>query len=189
MPVLTFDNARHEYRLDGAVIPGVTRLLWHLHSFAGVSREVLDAASERGTAVHIACQLWDEDNLDGASVDQAIAGYVEAWKQFTRDFSPNWRHIETRGFHPTLRYAGTVDRAGVIDGRMTVLDIKTGAPHPVWGIQTAAYAQMLGMPSARRATVKLNDDGTYRLRPWNDPTDWPAFCSLVTLNSWKERNA
>lgn len=188
--MLTFDEAAHEYRLGGARLPSVTQLLQQLHSFAGVPAAVLAAAAERGTAVHKACELLDLDDLDESTVDSSLVGYVEAWKAFMRDKTPNWRHIELIAHHQTLRYAGMLDRFGEIDGDEWVVDIKTSATdHPVWGIQTAAYAHLLNKPNARRATVQLRPNGTYRFKPWTDPTDWPVFVSLVTLNSWKEKHA
>lgn len=182
---LTFDADSHTYRVGGQVVPSVTQLLEKLHSFAGVPRDVLAAAAERGTAVHIACEYHDTGGVDEESIDPAIRGYVAAYLRFLGDVRPKWMAVEQRVFHRPLRYAGTLDRAGQIDGRPWIVDLKTGATsHPVWGMQTAAYAQAAGMPTANRGTVQLAADGTYRFREWKDPTDWPAFASLVTLHNW-----
>lgn len=187
--MLTFDHERHEYRHAGVLVPGVTSLLQHLHSFAGVPLDVLQAAQERGTAVHAACQFFDEEDLDEEQLQASspmVFGYLCGWKKFMAERAPTWNAIEQPVYHPTLRYAGTPDRFGVLGGEDWQVDIKTSQQsHPVWGVQTAAYNQAAGKPKARRATVQLRADGTYRFIEWKDPTDWPVFVSLVTLHHWK----
>lgn len=195
--MLTFDEARHEYRFNGVVVPGVTSLLRQLHSFAGVPLDVLDRARDRGKDVHLACQLFDEDDLDEEALqrlDPEVFGYFEGWKRFMRDCEPNWTAIEQPVFHKLLRYAGTPDRFGSLTWaggpvEEAQVDIKTSQQsHPVWGIQTAAYNHAAGTPHRLRLTVQLRPDGTYKILPWIDPQDWPVFVSLTTLRTWKERH-
>jgi hypothetical protein len=183
--MLTFDEAAHKYFWNGKPVPGVTSILQALHSFDGVPAGVLEAAQDRGTAVHLCCEYLDKGILDEDSIDPAIAGYVDAWRLFTAEMRPEWSHIEAQCFHQAMRYAGTVDRVGVLNGKRYVLDIKTSvASHPVWGVQTAAYAHALGEQTASRATVQLRKDGTYRLLEWSDAADWPTFASLITINNF-----
>lgn len=188
--MLTFDPIKHEYFWDGKRVPGVTSLLKALHNFDHVPAGVLEAASERGTAVHLACEYLDKGMLDEDSLDPAIIGYVNAWRKFVAEKLPVWTAIEQSFYSPTLRYAGTLDREGVIDGEEWTLDIKTAvASHPVWGIQTAAYAHGRGKPKSRRGTVQLRADGTYRFVEWKSSTDWPVFVSLITITSFLEQHS
>jgi hypothetical protein len=187
---LTFDAARHEYRSGGLVIPGVTSLLDQLHSFAGVPRDVLDAAKKRGSAVHAACEYHDQNDLDETTLDPVVAGYLAGWKRFLSDKRPAWSHIEQPVFNRVHRYAGTPDRFGEMGGEKVQVDIKTSAAsHPAWGIQTAAYNHAAGYPSARRFTCQLRPDGAYRLIEWRDPNDFAVFVSLITLHNWKAKHA
>lgn len=184
---LTFDPVQHEYRLDGAVLPGVTSLLDKLHSFAFVSYDVLEAAKERGGFVHLACQYHDEGDLDESTIRPEHQAYVKAWQRFVQDVEPEWSDIERPVVHMAMRYAGTPDRFGTIKLRgrriRCQVDIKTSSTsHPCWGLQTMAYNHAAGRATDRRFTVQLKPDGTYRLLEWPDPTDWPAFCALVTLH-------
>ena len=189
MTMLTFDEATHTYCWDGKRVPGVTTILQALHNFDGVPAGLLAIAQERGTAVHLACEYLDQGMLDEDSIDPAIAGYVNAWRLFTAELTPIWSHIEARCFHKVMRYAGTVDRVGIINGKEYVLDIKTSiASHAVWGLQTAAYAHALEKERAFRATVQLRIDGTYRLIEWDDKSDWPTFISLITINNFLEKH-
>lgn len=184
----TFDEAKHEYRLNGVVIPSVTQVLQLLHSFAGVPLDVLKAAQERGTAVHLICQYWDEGDLDEDTIDPKLRGYFDAWLKFLDDKRPRWTLIEHKGHHP-LGFAGTCDRFGLIDEQDWTIDIKTSLQsHPVWGIQTAAYNHIYGKPNARRGTVRLRPDGTYKFDTWTDPMDWPTFVSLITLINWRNKH-
>ncbi len=188
---LSFDPAAHAYTFNSRPVVGVTSLLQHLHSFAGVPLDVLEAARERGTAVHAACQFLDENDLDEEQLaidNRLVSGYLQGWKKFVAEFAPAWTAIERPVYHASFRYAGTPDRFAVIAGEPWCLDIKTAiASHPVMGLQTAAYSYAAGMPRARRATVHLGAEGTFRLKEWIDPNDWPVFASLVTLHHFKER--
>lgn len=192
--MLEFNAERHEYRFAGVIVPGVTSLLQSLHSFADVPLEVLEPAQMRGHDVHAACHYFDEDELDEATVTDEVAPYLVAWKKFVRDCEPNWSAIEKPFYHRTLRYAGTPDREGEITYQRKrlvggIFDLKTSeASHPCWGIQTAAYANGAGRPTAPRFTIQLNKRGTYRLLEWKDVDDFPAFVSLLTLRTWRERN-
>lgn len=186
---LTFDPAKHEYKASGNRVPSVTQLLGKLHSFAGIPEDILKAACERGTAVHLACEFMDQGDLDESTIDPKIVGYVDAWRRFTDDKKPQWTEIEKLGYHP-FGYAGAWDRGGLIDGEDCTIDIKTALQsHPVWDLQLAAYNMLRQKPSAKRMTVQLRKDGTYKVIVWNDPNAWPTFLSLLTLHNFAMRNA
>lgn len=195
--MLTFDPATHTYRYAGKVVPGVTSLLDSLHSFAGVPWEVLEAARHRGSDVHLACQLFDENDLDEERLEAKqpkVHAYLKGWKKFLRDCQPNWVAIEEPVYHEGQAYAGTPDRFGGLlhKGRrlsIAQVDIKTAAAsHPVWGVQLAAYNAAALYGDVPRLTCQLAPDGTYRLIEWTDPADWPIFLSLLNLHHWKERH-
>lgn len=196
-PVLTFDPDTHTYRFGGTVVPGVTSLLQSLHSFAGVPLDVLEEAQHRGSNVHTMTHLIDIDDLDDERLKAElpeVRAYMPAYLRFLSDCTPNWSSIEVPVFHRNLRYAGTPDRIGELTYqgarvRGAVIDIKTSvASHPCWSLQLAAYAQAAGIPAARKFSLQLRNDETYRLKEWTDPDAWPAFVSLITLRTWRERN-
>lgn len=187
--MLTFDAPTHTYRLDGEVIPSVTQLLDKLHSFAGVPLIYLEAARERGTAVHHACHYFDEDDLDEDTLTPQVRGYLEGWKKFRRESGCEIVECERMGAHPTHRFAGQWDRVLRIARTGWTGDVKTGEPHWCMGLQTAAYGALRGAPGDKRATIHLRADGTYRFKEWADPTDWPAFVSLITLHNVAKRHS
>lgn len=209
--MLTFDKSDHTYRYEGEVVPGVTSLLDALHSFAGVPDEILDPAKERGTFVHEMCAAYDVGDLDEAAlaeidIDPETGAsrwlpYLSAYKQFLAHYRPNWAGIEEMGYSKLHRFAGTPDRRGSLDGgkvqaARAIVDLKSSQQcHPVWGIQCAAYRQIVaetypneGWMTARRFTLQLLPNGRYFLLPWDSPLDWPAFRALLTLSQWRTKH-
>lgn len=193
---LTFNAERHEYRHNGSVVPSVTQVLGPLYDWSMVKEELLRLAAERGDAVHTATELDDLGDLDESSVDPAIAGYLEAWRKFRADtgFVPDL--IEQRVYHPLHRYAGTLDRGGMLGKRYALIDIKTSSQlHPATAIQTAGYAAAHlargGRPFQTRHAVKLQADGRYSLSPsYTDQAgDFAVFLSLLTVARYREQHA
>lgn len=163
---LTFDAATHTYYLDGAILPGVTSVLKNarLIDYSFIQQDVLQRAAHRGTAVHLALQYLDEGTLDRASIDPELSGYLDAYERFLEESRFQPAHIEHRVFHGVYRYAGTLDRTGLLNDTLTILDFKTGLVLPGHALQLAAYANCLVMPRRfRRIALQLNGDGSYRV--------------------------
>jgi hypothetical protein len=192
--MLTFDEPTHTYRWKGAVVPSVTQLLHHLYSFAHVSPEQMEAAQLRGSDVHLMCQYHDEDRLDIDQFTPEVRAYLPAWVRFLHENRPIWTHIEQPLYQPLFGYAGTPDRVGVLEGwklaEPAPFDIKSGAEHPLHDLQLAGYAGLVPalpvgpLTSARRFTIYLRPNGTYKLHEHTSPKDWPTFLSLATINHW-----
>lgn len=190
--MLTFDSESHTYRYGGKVVPSVTQILRPMMDLDHVDADLLRRASAFGTAVHRACELDDLCQLDESALDPNLMPYLAGWRKFCREHGCGWEWIESPVYHPTMRYAGTLDRYGLVDGFRSVVDIKSGtALYPSVGPQLAAYAhahaQVISQPAMagvyRRYAVRLYPDG-YELKQYTDPTDWAAFASLVTLRQF-----
>jgi len=112
--------------------------------------------------------------------------YLVGWRKFSKESYVHWQRVETRVYSPTLRYAGTLDRKGLVFGEMSIVDIKSGTSLlPSVGPQLAAYAHAddpIGRATKRYA-VRLYPEG-YELKQYTSPTDWPVFASLVTLRQF-----
>lgn len=194
--MLTFDADSHRYFWNGTPVPGVTSLLEPLYDFSFVKEEIMAEASARGTAVHLACELYDNDDLDEESLDPALRPYLDAWIKFRAEHSFTPRLNEKQVFHTTLRYAGTLDKEGDLAGKATIVDIKTTATlSPVVGIQLSAYEEALksepdytGPRKLARAAVQLKGDGNYKLHHYKDSTDWSAFVGLINVSAWKRKH-
>lgn len=181
-PVLTFDPETHEYRLNGEVVPSVTQVL----SLAGLidGRWYTPDAAQRGTYVAQATEMDDEGTLDESALDPALRAYVEAWRKFRTDTRCDVIAAEHIVWSAVHRFAGTLDRWLLIDGKDTLIDIKTGSPEPFHPIQTAGYAACLKVHMERGA-VYLSDNANYRLVAHDDPLDRGVFLSALTIAQWK----
>ena len=189
---LTFDEASHVYRLDGRAIPSVTTVIRDNRlgdDFHAVAPDVLEHARQRGTAVHAALHYWDEGTLDEATVDPVVAPYVAAWRRFVDERRVQIVAMERRHADQVYRFAGTLDRMAVVDGRRTLIDIKSGS---VGGaqFQTAAYAHLAGeLPSVQRWAVQLHPERAipYTVHPYTDRSDWRIFRSALELTHERAR--
>lgn len=197
---LSFDPARHEYRVGGQIVPSVTQILAPLYSFAGIPADVLERKRAIGEAVHAACAIESMgEELDPDSIDPQIAGYLEAWRRFVRERNYKPLLVEARVYHRVLRYAGTLDDAGEFDvGARRVLGLFdkkcTYDLHPAVGPQTAAYLAaahdcgLLPKSVKERFAVHLHSDGTYDVAPLAEPTDFAVFQSALTIFNFKRRH-
>lgn len=210
-PGFEFDEALHRYTLGDLELPSVTQILKstdvalnfdELLASGRISAKELNEKREVGRAVHVAAQYHDDGNLDRTSLDPRALPYLDGWILFREvtGFQPVFN--ETRLYHPTRLFAGTLDRAGAFTkyadaqpGDLYIVDLKTGHPEASgarW--QTAAYAELLAVSleltqpgfdaealrNRPRFAVQLFDDGTYDVKPYRDERlhqDWTRFCN------------
>lgn len=179
---IDFNAEKHEYTVDGVKVPSVSEILSPLSAerYKEIDRWTLDSAADRGKRIHKACELIDYGANPEA--DDDIAGYVLAYQNFLWEHEVDWLMCETilaytrfDGEGPL--YAGTVDRFGIVDGKPTVVDIKTYASlstdaQLAASCQTALYRDAVDQQMSkyfatwdveRRAILHLKKDGTYRL--------------------------
>lgn len=186
MNILQFFDKGHVYILDGERIPCVSDLCRFLH------REIykdsplwqLEAAADRGTKVHAATEALDRTGR--AEIEDDYLPYLEAYALFRKEHDVQWELIEHPDYHPAHRYAGTIDRYGMVDGFKTLLDIKTTytVHKPLCGASLNLYRMML---EAREREVErlmilhLKKDGRYRLVPIEIDDTVPL--ALITLHT------
>lgn len=179
-----FQADAHRYLLDGQEVPNVTRIL----KAAGLidARWFTDAAAQRGTDVHAACALMDDDGALPETFPPHIRGYCEGYAAFLRHVVPQWFHVETVVSDATLGYAGTLDRAGLVHGKPVVVDLKTGDVPPWAGVQTAAYRRCLAEPHTwGRAALQLTPNGRWSLIELTDRQDEAVFLAALTIYRWQ----
>lgn len=173
MANIEFNAEKHEYRIDGRIVPSVTEVIgavlpgWQADSFY----------LSRGRAMHHACHLADEGRLDWDSVHPEIAGRVRAWQKFREDFPAKVVASETPIGHRIYGFAGTLDRVLESYGELIICDLKSSIAAQV-RLQLAAYRMLWSYggpadapmihPMIRRAVaVELHDDAykTLWMRP------------------------
>jgi len=191
----TFIKESHTYLEDGRVVPSVTQVLERagLVCYSHIPAAILDHKAEIGTAAHAACHYYDEGDLDESTIDTEVIGYLEGWKKFRRETDFTAELIEYRGVAEVdgMRYGYTLDRAGLLQKKNILLEIKCTAGIEIsWGPQTAAYEMALrkpGEPVRRRVAVHLQPNGKYFLVPLNDVQDYMVFKWALGLELWKKR--
>jgi hypothetical protein len=163
------DPITHTYRRHGCIVPGVTSVLKNARivDYSFIPQDVLQRAAHRGSAVHLAAQYCDEGMLDRGSIDPELEGYLQAYERFLEESRFLPLQIEMRVYHEVYHYAGTLDRIGLLNDDLTILDFKTGLVLPGHAIQLAAYANTQPKPRRfRRIALQLNDDATYRVHEY-----------------------
>ncbi len=165
-----FDEEKHEYRVDGRILTGVTRIIADMGLIE--TRWFTEDGRERGTQVHKTCELFDKGTLDEEALDPRLVSYLDGWKAFLRETGFVPILIEHRGASK-YGYAGTLDRLGVTGrGKTVLLDIKSSLAKSPWiGIQIGFYQQLAeeaGHKIDERWSVHLPGDGTFRIEHWPD---------------------
>ena len=87
--------------------------------------------------------------------------------------------LRVHGIAPCgLAYAGTIDSVALVQGKLTILDLKTGRRQsPKHGVQVAAYAHALSL--SRAAVLYMTDSGTPGLRMVNVAEGLKVFDILL----------
>lgn len=188
----TFDPQKHEFSANGRIIPSVTQVLSKVGvcDFSYVSREVREYSMNRGSSVHWLLQLEDEGALNPRRIPRKLRGYRKAylaWKEAS-GFCPYPQWIE-RQFVSFYGYAGIIDRVGWFahNGSDAIVDMKTGGTPDYVKYQLVAYAAFAAPlfkvgPFMRRIALRLNPDGTYKVREFPAVeylTDWAVFIDFL----------
>lgn len=194
---IDFDEAAHEYRVNGEVWPlSVTGILSRtgLVDFSHIPRDIREAALERGRKVHKAVHYLLEGDLDVLSLAEPIQGYVFAAQSFIDTSGFEVAGLERRLAHPVRRYVGTCDAFGWWQGQCAIGDWCCG---DLWEsckhLQTAGYAEaMRQCPPVEwfdftpatpivRLGVHLHKTGKFSVEVFDDPRDVGIFMSAVTV--------
>ena len=199
-PAFTFDEARHEYTLNGVRIPGCTSVL----STGGlvprffVDQEYLERRSALGREVHKACHLHNLGTL--GSYDAAVKPHLHAWIVFKEktNFRPRLSEYQTIGYVNGMAFGMQLDAEGELGGEEAVVDYKIGKIYPHHGIQLAGYAA--GLPHAKYTTplarfmkrkryaVELRETGVPKIIQFEQKSDYEVFASALYVTAWKRRN-
>lgn len=186
MAKLIFFDDRHEYQVDGEIVPSVSEILRFISRevYGDVTQFRLDHAADRGHNVHSACEQLDR--FGSAEIDAEIEPYINAYIQFRKDHKPVWSKIEHAMHSETFGYAGTLDRYGTIGGKSVIVDIKSS-----YKVETALVTAQLNayrlladfsqMLVDELYVLHLRKDGTYKLIPI--PIDDRTFMACLTLHN------
>lgn len=176
-----YDDESHTYTVDSRPVPSVTEIL-KAEGFIDVSH-YQEYGRNRGKLAHLAIHLYDTGELDEESLDPVLGPYLEAWKLFRADTDMKIIESETPIVDPLKRYAGTPDKVVLLDGKQTIIDMKTGTVSPWTRLQLCAYCEVKGI--YRRVAVQLNEDGTYKIFAYSDRQDFAIWNATLAVYWWK----
>jgi len=136
-----FDPARHAYSDEtGRDFPSVMHILKHFGLCPDFETFGNDTAREFGRVVHRVTELNDRGTLDQYQYDHAVDPWLNGYRRFLAEFKPVWKIIEAPMLSKAWGFAGTPDRIMSFNGKIAVLDIKTGSPNVSHELQTAGYS-------------------------------------------------
>lgn len=166
---IEFNEEQHIYTVDGRIVPSVTEIIKFLNidTFATANTVLKQIAADKGTRVHESTVIFDYEAWE-FEYDSDIIGYIKAYSRFVRDYGIK-SYIQTEHIISNGEYAGTLDRLAIIDGKKTVIDLKTGTTsNPrAFAAQLYGYAKILvdigngSLNDYAGMIVKLKKDGTY----------------------------
>ena len=119
---LEFIPETHQYIVDGILVPCVSDILkYKFNDYSGVSREILNRASEKGTELHKAIEDYEQQGI--TSDLKEFKNYLFLKKQFKFENIENEVPvIYERGGQ--VLFAGTLDQIITIDGKLGINDFK-----------------------------------------------------------------
>lgn len=197
MEGITYDDGKHEYRIDGSVVPSVTQLLEPVRGEMGGTDSQREYKRQIGKALDAAIQLSERQELDYSTLAPEVLPFFEAWLAFKRDTGFRPMLLQTVVYSRKLRYAGTLDMLGtrVPDSLNPneLIDTKcTWAMEPATAIQTAGYAiaahESHGIRVLKRAGLQLLRDGKYKYHPFNGQLDENVFKACLAIHTWRKLN-
>ncbi len=203
----TFDSEKHVYRLNGRVLPSVTKILeeWYridLGRFAfyfcprtgqRIDATVWEAAQDRGTAVHRMLELClTGQGVDRAALDPFLAPYLNQIEAWIDRYKPRVILAEKPLFHPEMMYAGTPDIFCECKGikRPVLADGKSGQRGNV-GAQTAGYEPLVRKETGfkgliDRYVLDLKPEG-YWFEPCGTAEDFTYFKMRLWAHNYERR--
>jgi CRISPR/Cas system-associated exonuclease Cas4 (RecB family) len=123
-------------------------------------REKAEAA-EIGNLVHTAIEEWVKRDVVPDTTDMRILNAFEAFREFEKDYQPEWIAAEQFIYSRQYDFAGIFDLLGSIKGEKVLIDLKSGnSLYPEYAFQTAgyqlAYEEMTGETIDYRMLLRLD---------------------------------
>ena len=159
---LEFIPETHQYIVDGILVPCVSNILaYKFNDYSGVSREVLERASEKGTEMHKAIEDYEQQGI--TSDLREFKNYLFLKKQFKFDNIANEVPVlYERGGR--VLFVGTLDQVITLDGKLGINDFKrVSAPNKnkiayQLNFYKMAYEQSYGKKVEFLSFTHLRDD-------------------------------
>jgi hypothetical protein len=196
--VAVLDKASHTYKLNGEElrfsVSEVLKLSGIVGEYPASAMFAVEHARELGEVTHEWCEYLDvrgvSGEIDWQRVIQDLDGeepgpFVRAYQRFLEKYRVKWDFIERSFCREDV--GGTPDRIGIVDGEMTILDIKTSkqnAKH--WQLQLTGYQWITKLPlEVRLKVLWLHDDATFNVLEYEP--DFETWGAALQVARWKKK--
>ena len=192
MKTLSFDEDLHKYTdASGLTIPSVTQIMKTagLVNLDWIPVELLEQKADLGKKVHSTTELYDKGDLDISELHPTLKAYLDGWIKFRKDFNFTSTEIEMQLLHTVYRYAGRIDRVGLMGSDLILLDIKSGTHQKTNAIQTAGYELLYNQNKKgkelikRRFVVYLSTTG-YEVEEHKSKNDKNVFLAALSITNY-----
>ena len=120
--ILEFIPETHQYLVDGVLVPCVSNILaYKFNDYAGVSREVLNRASEKGTELHKAIEDFEKEGKE--SDLKELKNYLFLKRQYGFENIANEVPVLYENGGKVL-FVGTLDQVIKLNGKLGINDFK-----------------------------------------------------------------
>lgn len=183
----------HQYWWGDAPVPGVNEIL---RATGLVNTDYFtEEGAARGKRRHLLVEDYDRGQIDWSEVEAEDSHILVGYREFLEDTGFVVQSNELPLYHPVLQYAGTLDKLGTLEGKTTVLDVKTGSSVGAWAkIQVALYAlayaytfqseiPRMGILHLRQAKKKQ-----YSWKPITEPYIVDSAMAIVETYHWQQGN-
>lgn len=187
--MISFDPIGHIYRdAQGSRIVSVTQALSIVErGFQYVKPDVLEAARQFGSHVHLSTHLFDRGRLNEKTLDHELAMYLAQYKQFLFDTKARVLDSEQIVFNAQMRYAGQLDKRLHWKRNTWLGDLKSGAVPRTVGAQVEAYRRACGPEAPRKRLCLQLRRHDYKLTILDNDSDWSLFISALNCTRFLQR--
>lgn len=182
---ISFNSEDHIYTVDGQNIPSITQVLTAVGLIKNTEYFTKES-SERGKAVHEACQLFLRNNLDMDGLHKLLIPYLTGFSNFILDskIQPILNLCEKPIASKRLSIAGTPDICGKLNKQTCVFEIKTGDENHAQ-FQTAGYEILIEeaehIAIDARYRLRLYDNGRYKLTKFSNTHDETVMRAAIIV--------
>ncbi len=143
----------------------------------------------KGSEIHRIIELAAKGTLDRASVPKELLGYLTAHDAFIYETGFVGTHVEQNVLSKDLGIRGRIDRAGIMKGRRTLIEFKSGTIQPAVALQLCLGGHLLDSSVwFNRYAVQLKADGSYTVKhfplmSWHADLSTAKACCRISR--WK----
>lgn len=184
---IEFRPGDHTYWKGGVSVPGFHEVMDYLIDGPEYYKNP-NYYAWRGRGIHSATALIDTNSLNVSALEPDVLPYIDSYYAFLKEYEAIWLMIEQVVYHPKLRYCGTLDRYGMVDGNPCILDIKAGVPEKdKTALQLTAYAMCIPEVLQHHYVLYLSDSGAYKLINLYDPSLPGVWAGAMSWYWWRKR--